>query len=438
MEIDKTTLNDISIFNTEDELSIFSKLNLCDTINGKEQLYQNFAAPLKTTAEIVGVQQTLKLLLSKQANWPKQISNGTIMVVEKFFSATIDEIPSGSSAWDAWNYKVLHGPDYSLVKYSAQHCFDFIKGMQQWVKILDDDNIPSSLKIELESVKKSLAKKQFDVVSNHNNSKELSNGQLLQLSHFIRYQYKVNIMDLLSIHARIDAWLGMAKAVVKYQLTFPQYIESDKPVLNITGLYHLLLSTPIAYDINLNDSANFLFLTGANMAGKSTFIKAIGSAVFLAHVGMGVPAKNMQLTCFDGLLSNINVVDNLIKGESYFYNEVQRIKATVSKISDGRKWLILIDELFKGTNVQDAMKCSTVVIEGLHKKTNSLFILSTHLYEIAQDLKQHHNITFRYFETAIVNDQLQFSYQLKEGISNDRLGYLILKKEGVVDMLQRL
>jgi DNA mismatch repair ATPase MutS len=69
---------------------------------------------------------------------------------------------------------------------------------------------------------------------------------------------------------------------------------------------------------------------------------------------------------------------------------------------------------------------------------NALFVLSTHLYEIAQDLKQYSNIQFRYFETEVKDDQLIFSYHLKEGISNDRLGYLILKKEGVVDLLKQL
>jgi DNA mismatch repair ATPase MutS len=153
---------------------------------------------------------------------------------------------------------------------------------------------------------------------------------------------------------------------------------------------------------------------------------------------MGVPAKSMQLTLFDGLLSNINVVDNIVKGESYFFNEVQRIKNTILKINDGRKWLILIDELFKGTNVQDAMKCSTVVIEGLIKIKNSLFILSTHLYEKGEMLKSHNNIEFKYFETTVDDEQLKFSYQLKDGISNDRLGYLILKKEKVIELLEKL
>ncbi len=182
----------------------------------------------------------------------------------------------------------------------------------------------------------------------------------------------------------------------------------------------------------------FLFLTGANMAGKSTFIKAVGVAVYLAHMGMGVPAQTFTLSLFDGLLSNIQVEDNISRGESYFFNEVQRIKKTIEKINDGRNWLILIDELFKGTNVQDAMKCSTSVIEGLRKMKNALFILSTHLYEIGEALKQYPNIRFNYFETSIENDQLIFSYQLKEGISNDRLGYLILKREGVVKMLDEL
>ncbi|MCB0742218.1 MAG: DNA mismatch repair protein MutS, partial [Chitinophagaceae bacterium] len=132
------------------------------------------------------------------------------------------------------------------------------------------------------------------------------------------------------------------------------------------------------------------------------------------------------------------VVDNIAKGESFFYNEVQRIKNTIEKINDGKKWLVLIDELFKGTNVQDAMKCSLAVIKGLLKIKNSLFILSTHLYEIGNELQTFPHISFRYFETDVKNEQLEFSYQLKEGISKDRIGYVILKREKVVEMLDKL
>ena len=84
------------------------------------------------------------------------------------------------------------------------------------------------------------------------------------------------------------------------------------------------------------------------------------------------------------------------------------------------------------------MKCSTTVIKGLIRIPRSLFILSTHLYEIGEELSAYPNISFKYFETAVKDDQLDFSYLLKDGISNDRLGYLILKREKVVEMLEKL
>jgi DNA mismatch repair protein MutS len=245
-------------------------------------------------------------------------------------------------------------------------------------------------------------------------------------------------LELIDIFGRLDAWYSMAMAHKTFNLQFPLFVEQSNPLLKAKNLYHILLPNPVPYDIEMNPDHNFIFLTGANMAGKSTLIKGVGAAVFLAHLGMGVPAEEMQLTLFNGLLTNINVVDNIARGESYFFNEVQRIKNTIEKINDGQKWLVLIDELFKGTNVQDAMKCSATVIKGLIKIKNSLFILSTHLYEVGEELKPFSNISFKYFETSVTDGRLEFSYKLKEGISNDRLGYLILQREKVVEMLENL
>jgi DNA mismatch repair protein MutS len=436
MEIDKTTLTDLVIFDREDEFSIFNKINFTITSRGKEQLRINLLNPLTDVASIANVQQTILAIKANKVNWPIIISNGTVMVVERFFESQIDLIPSNGSTLNALSYKIFHGHDFSLVKYSVRHCFDFVKGMQQAVQFFLNENTPLPLKKQLEDAKKILDKNELNVVSEKNRASDLSPQQMLALAHFIRYKYKLNILELLNIFGKLDAWYGMALAVERYNLAMPVFIEDDLPYVEAKELYHLMLEKPVAYDVTLNKTTNFLFLTGANMAGKSTFIKACGTAVYLAHTGMGVPAKQMQLSFFDGILSNINVIDNIAKGESYFYNEVQRIKATVLKVTNGKKWLILIDELFKGTNVQDAMKCSSTVIEGLLKIKNSIFILSTHLYEIGDDLKKHPNISFHYFETAVKDDQLSFSYQLKQGISNDRLGYLILKKEGVVGMLE--
>ncbi len=438
METDKTTLTDLSVFNTEEEFSVFHKLNLTRTTAGRERLRINFNTPLQSIEAIEGIQQTLQVILRSQQLWPLQVTNGTIMVIEKFFLASIDEIPANPSGFSAYQYKIFHGPDFSLVKYSVGHCFDFIKGMQLLIHHFLKEDTPSPLQQLLSAADKLIRKEQFSLVEKHSKAEEMSIPAQLKLANFLRYHYKQKMVDLVAIYAQLDAWYGMAQAIKQYGLVFPQFVKNNEPVIAAKGLYHILLPQPVAYDITLDHNSNFLFLTGANMAGKSTFIKSIGTAVFLAHMGMGVPVQQMQLSFFDGLLSNINVTDNIAKGESYFYNEVQRIKATITKINDGKNWLILIDELFKGTNVQDAMKCSAVVIEGLLKIKNSLFILSTHLYEIADQLKKYPNISFNYFETTVNEGQLLFNYQLKEGISNDRLGYLILKNEGVVDLLQKM
>lgn len=436
METDKTTLNDLSIFNNEDEFSVFNKLNLTRTIGGREKLRQLFNKSLNDIDSIKNVQRTLQLILEKQDQWPLSVSNGTVLMIYKFYESTIDEPPARPSPITGYLYKLFHGPDYSLIKYSIQHAFDFIKGMQKIVSVFLNDETPSNLKKVLLKAQVLIERHQFKSLYEKEKSEDFLNHEMLSFAYFIRYHYKQYFLELIDIYSQLDAWYGMAMAVKEFNLKFPVFISSEEPVLKAKKLYHILLNEPVAYDIELNQNHNFIFLTGANMAGKSTFIKAVGSAVFLAHIGMGVTADGMQLSLFDGLLSNINVEDNISKGESYFYNEVQRIKKTIIKVNDGRKWLILIDELFKGTNVEDAMKCSTVVIEGLIKIKRSLFILSTHLYQISDSLKEYPNIDFKYFETKVTDDKLIFNYQLKEGVSNDRLGFLILKKEKVIELLE--
>ncbi len=438
MEIDRTTLADLSIVNAEEDFSVFGKLDFCRTAGGRHVLFQNFATPLTTIGQIQGVQQILKFIIANERHWPQQITNGSLLMIEKFYAATINDIPEKPSPAGVLSYKLFSSGDYSFVKFSTEHTFDFIKGMQQFVKYFFTADTPAPMKKLLAEAAASINKKEFEIIAATQKSKNLNNISQLMLANYFRYRFRHAMKELLEIYFQLDAWYSMAMAVKHHKLVFPSFTNERKPLLDIKGLYHILLKQPVGYDVHLLPGKNFLFLTGANMAGKSTFIKSVGTAVFLAHIGMGVPAEEMQLSVFDGMLSNINVVDNIINGESYFYNEVQRIKSTVQKISDKRNWLILIDELFKGTNVEDAMKCSSTVIEGFLKITNSAFILSTHLYEIGEPLKKYPNIIFNYFETAVQDGQLIFNYQIKNGISNDRLGYVILKKEGVVDMLQKL
>ena len=436
MLADKTTLNDLSIFHHEEALSVFHFLDHTRTTGGKDWLRQVLNNPLGDIRSIQKVQSIIRELQQHIAVWPETITNGTVMVIEKFYDTPVQDM-SASNTLNTVFYQVFYSADYALARFSVQHMVNFVKGMQQLTALLKDTS-STQLQVWNERVRMLLNKPVVQQMLQHESRQKLSPGEILRYGAFMRRQFKHEVFELIDIYSRLDAYYSMAVACEKYKLHFPEFVDSNEPFIEAKQMFHLLLPTPVSYDVELSKQTNFLFLTGANMAGKSTYIKAVGVAVYLAHVGMGVPAQRMQLSFFDGLLSNIQVIDNIIKGESYFFNEVQRIRSTIERISDGKKWLILIDELFKGTNVQDAMKCSTTVIEGLRKMNNALFILSTHLYEIGEGLRQYPNIRFRYFETRVEGDQLVFSYHLKEGISNDRLGYLILKKEGVVELLGRL
>jgi DNA mismatch repair ATPase MutS len=438
MQVDKTTLNDLAIYSHEEEQSVLHHLDFTRTIGGREWLKLLLGKPLASIKEITNTQQLLQRIIAIQHQWPETISNGTVMVLEKFYDTPIDEIAQHANALNALTYKALHGPDYSLVKYSVSHFAEFVRGLHALETLLRSDDNPSTLKVLGERISMLLNRHELQEILATDKSHANTPAEILRWGFFFRRRFKEECFELIDIYSRLDAYYSMATACKTYQYIFPTFLNDDKSQFSAIGLWHPLLKMPVACDITLSPQENFLFLTGANMAGKSTFIKAAGLTAYLAHIGMGVPAKEVSLTYFDGLLSNIQVVDNIIQGESYFFNEVQRIRKTIEKISDGKKWLILIDELFKGTNVQDAMKCSSAVIEGLLKMKNVLFVLSTHLYEISDSLRVFPNIQFRYFETEVKQGQLLFSYQLKEGVSNDRIGYLILKREGVVEMLEKL
>lgn len=438
MQIDNTSFSDISIFHVEEEFSIFHKLNFTRTVGGREWLRKFFSEPHDDLKKIIGTQKVIRTFMEHVNHWPTDISNGTVLVMDKFMDYSLDPISEAPASFNNIFYKWLHSEDYSMVKYSMTHFADFYRGIKKIAELLDGLDLPANIKLYIDRMRGLLKEPPLQKLSETEAGQRFSIRQNLYFGHHLRGRYKTGTLELIDIYSRLDAWYSMAVAVKTYGLTFPEFVEQQTPMVDAKGLYHILLPKPVAYDMQMNPEHNFLFLTGANMAGKSTLIKALGSAVFLAHIGMGVPAQQMKLTLFDGLLSNINVVDNIAKGESYFFNEVQRIKNTIEKIDNGKKWLVLIDELFKGTNVQDAMKCSLTVIKGLIKMKNSLFILSTHLYEIGEELKTYPNISFRFFETTVKDEQLEFSYQLKEGISNDRIGYVILKREKVVDMLEKL
>jgi DNA mismatch repair protein MutS len=437
MQVDKITLQDIGLFDNEESKGLITHLNHCKT-NGGIILFEKYLSqPLSNHKEILNRQQALAIYIQQLPfGESMKITNGTTLVIDKFFETSFENIPIQISALGAYWFRFSNKADFSLIKYSVEHLVTFYQNLNEWIALFELQTGNPIIDALVHKVKKILA---HPALVNIQSKSALKDPQsILSLAYFFIYQYRNNTRSLLECFYEIDAYYSMATAVKKYHFEFPTWVESSTPYFEVEAAIHPLIKDPVHNSITLSRESNLLFLTGANMAGKSTFIKTIGIVLYLAHIGMGAPAKKIKLSLLDGLVTNLTIADNVVKGESYFFNEVQRIKNTIEKISDGKKYFVLIDELFKGTNIQDAMKCSIKVISGLQKLRTSLFIISTHLYEISDELKPYSNIQFSYFETEIKGKELLFHYQLKTGISEDRIGYLLLERQGVVAMLDKL
>src|SRR3954454_25261340 len=135
MKVDRTTINDLSIFNADETLSVFHKLDFTTTIGGKDWLRALLAKPYDNLKQIEDMQQMLQSLIPLLDNFPTIISNGTIMVIERFYETPLDEMPSHANTVNSVSYKIFHSADFSLTRYSVEHFINFFKGLNALVQL---------------------------------------------------------------------------------------------------------------------------------------------------------------------------------------------------------------------------------------------------------------------------------------------------------------
>jgi DNA mismatch repair ATPase MutS len=152
-------------------------------------------------------------------------------------------------------------------------------------------------------------------------------------------------------------------------------------------------------------------------------------------MGFPVAANEMVFSVREGLYSSINVPDDLAQGYSHFYAEVQRVKFIADEVSGSKSLVVIFDELFKGTNVKDAYEATLSVTAAFAEYRNCLFIISTHIVEVGEALQDHDNLQFVFLPTIMEGKTARYPYLLKEGISNDRHGMMIIEQEGILEMI---
>jgi len=230
-----------------------------------------------------------------------------------------------------------------------------------------------------------------------------------------------------------EACLSISNGIVKNGFVFPAFTEN---VFSIEALYHPLLKNPVKNDITV--SSNVILLTGPNMSGKSTFLKAVSLCVYLGHAGLAVPASKANLPFFSTLSVAINLTDSIVSGYSHFMSEIVTLKNVLTEASGNKKCFAVFDELFRGTNIEDALEISTATIKGLCNFPQSLFFISTHLHQLKQmEEVKANKITTCYIECELKNEVPVFTYKLKEGWSDLKIGRILFDREGINTLLHR-
>lgn len=229
-----------------------------------------------------------------------------------------------------------------------------------------------------------------------------------------------------------EAYLSVSKGIVEHGFVFPSF---ETGTFSLHGVYHPLLKNPVRNDITVTH--NVTLLTGPNMSGKSTFLKAISLCIYLGHSGLGIPATKAVIPFFDQISVAINLTDSIVSGYSHFMTEIITLKNVVEEALRGATCFAVFDELFRGTNIEDALEISTATIKGLTKFTNSYFFISTHLHQL-QGLEEISNgeVATCFIECELKEATPTFTYRLKPGWSDLKIGRILFEKEGLNKMLK--
>jgi DNA mismatch repair ATPase MutS len=432
---DKQTLNDLDLFaNTKGVKTIFSLFNFTRSVGGQKRLELLFSYPLTNVGLINERVRNIRCCHNITDNL--DIDKENLDFIEYYLSLQNAPLKYSfvSSLYKAFNYWLRPKNEIYIVRRGIWLLVAWLNEIYDYSSLNDqsDSDFIRACKLDfLNKIENSPLKAALKLKGRV----KLFPYEIGKLDLYFRNLELINIRAMLETVYEIDAYRSIAFSAEKYGFSFP-VITSNLNCLKIQGLFHPLIENYVSNDFEFSDSKNICFLTGPNMAGKSTFLKSVSISVYLSHLGFPVPAKYMETSIFNGLLTTINLSDNINKGYSHFYNEVLRVKYVAEQINEAGNIFVVFDELFRGTNVKDAYEASLSIIEAFSKLNRSLFAISTHIIEIADKLTENDSVFFKYFEANLVNEIPQFNYKIKDGVTNERLGMYILKKEKVLELIE--
>ncbi len=434
---DKQTLDDLNLLGKYKSNSVYSLFNRVRTTGGEQLLDQMFRHPLHDA-----------LAINQRSNMFRyfELKAFTFPFPDEAFSVMENYLASGGSGnrftatADNLRKHFLHSigldKEFQTILTGLQTTIGLLNTLNEFLVKLEGNDPANPFHEEIRTLRNILSGNRLQWLKEENGREQLPLPKMLRYDNLLRVIMREEMAIVLKLIYLIDVNIAVAATAKARGLSYAHALPKEEYCIRIKDCRHPGIERAVANSVSVHQQSNVIFLTGANMAGKSTFMKSFGIAVYLAHMGFPVAASAMEFSVRDGIYTSINVPDNLQLGYSHFYAEVRRVRSVAEDVSAGKDLVVIFDELFKGTNVKDAYDATLAVTEAFSEYRNCFFIISTHIIEVAEELKKFSNLQFVYFPTIMEGTIPRYTYKLQEGVTSDRHGMMIIENEGIVGIIR--
>lgn len=234
--------------------------------------------------------------------------------------------------------------------------------------------------------------------------------------------------------AEFDALSSLAAFAYNHPgYVYPEAVDSECPVYVAEALGHPLIDPArcVCNPVQLPARPSFLIVTGANMAGKSTYLRAIGVNFVLASLGVPVCAASMTFTPCT-LFTGLHTIDSLAGNESYFFAELKRLRQVVLRQRAGERCLVILDEILKGTNSVDKQTGSLSLVRQL-VSLGTVGVAATHDLVLGSLADEYPGVVRAVcFESEIVDDTLHFDYRLRPGVARHMNACFLMEQMDII------
>lgn len=245
--------------------------------------------------------------------------------------------------------------------------------------------------------------------------------------------YEGYVTEWFDVIAQMDAMISLANVNYNHpEWVIPELVES-KGLFYAKELGHPLIPKEkrIGNSFSLKEEERVVIITGANMAGKSTFLRTLGVNLILAAQGCRVCATSFSFSPMR-LFTHMRTSDNLMKDESYFYAELLRLHHMLELLRQGENLFIIIDEMLKGTNSMDKLNGSIELLRQLIQYQTHC-VVATHDLKLTNLAEEHpHVIKNQCFEVNLANNDLEFDYKLRDGVTTTMNATFLMRKMGII------